>query len=48
MSTEDRSATWATDLDPNSIHGRHLRKGLEPVLQPETRMFTLTWQSLPK
>ena len=38
-SPEDKSTTWATDLDPNSTYGLHLRKGLEPILQPETRVL---------
>ncbi|HEY3407567.1 MAG TPA: hypothetical protein VGK53_05275 [Propionicimonas sp.] len=38
-SPEDKSATWATDLDPNSTYGLHLRKGLGPILKPETRVL---------
>jgi hypothetical protein len=38
-SPEDKSSTWATDLDPNSEYGLHLRKGLDPILKPETRVL---------
>ncbi len=38
-SPEDKSATWATDLDPDSVYGLHLRKGLEPIVKPETRVM---------
>jgi len=38
-SPEEKSATWANDLDPNSTYGLHLRKGLEPIVKPETRVL---------
>lgn len=33
---DDRSPTWDAGLDPASEYGLHLRKGLDPVLQPTT------------
>lgn len=38
-SPEEQTPTWATDLDPDSRYGLHRRKGLEPVLKPETRVL---------
>jgi len=41
-SPEDASTTWATDLDPDSEYGLHLRKGLDPILKPEVRVLAAT------
>lgn len=37
---DDVSPTWAQGLDPHSEYGLHRRKGVEPVLKPETRVLT--------
>jgi hypothetical protein len=39
-SPDERSATWATDLDPNSRYGLHERKGLPTVLRPGTAVLS--------
>lgn len=39
-SPEDQPDTWAENLDPDSKFGLHRRAGLEPELQPETRILT--------
>ena len=36
----ETSPTWTTGLDPNSQFGLHLRKGIEPIVRPETRVLT--------
>ncbi len=41
-SPEEKSSTWATDLDPDSTYGLHRRKGLDPVLKPEARVLAAT------
>jgi hypothetical protein len=36
----ETSATWSTDLDPDSQYGLHKRKGLETVVKPETKVLS--------
>lgn len=36
----ETSPSWSTGLDPDSRYGLHLRKGIEPVVRPETRVLS--------
>ncbi len=36
----ESSPTWSAGLDPNSQYGLHLRKGIEPIVRPETRVLS--------
>lgn len=36
----ETSPTWSTGLDPDSQFGLHLRKGIDPVVRPETRVLS--------